>query len=69
MTSLVYITCIYIVKSNLSLGAQNLFGLAADEDPEVRKNVCRALVMLLEVRADQLIPHMNNIVEVFISVQ
>ncbi|XP_020891809.1 transportin-1 [Exaiptasia diaphana] len=43
---------------------ENLFGLAGDEDPEVRKNVCRALVMLLEVRADQLIPHMNNIVEV-----
>ncbi|KXJ19205.1 Transportin-1 [Exaiptasia diaphana] len=42
---------------------ENLFGLAGDEDPEVRKNVCRALVMLLEVRADQLIPHMNNIVE------
>ena len=32
----------------------------------MRKNVCRALVMLLEVRADQLIPHMNNIVEVII---
>ena len=43
---------------------QNLFALAADEDPEVRKNVCRALVMLLEVRSDQLVPHMNNIIEV-----
>ena len=29
---------------------QNLFFLASDEDPEVRKNVCRAIVMLLEVR-------------------
>ena len=28
---------------------QNLFFLANDEDPEVRKNVCRAIVMLLEV--------------------
>lgn len=46
---------------------QNLFALAGDEDPEVRKNVCRALVMLLEVRADQLIPHMNGIVEVSIT--
>lgn len=43
---------------------QSLFALAADEDPEVRKNVCRALVMLLEVRSDQLLPHMNNIIEV-----
>ena len=30
---------------------QNLFYLANDDDPEVRKNVCRAIVMLLEVRS------------------
>ena len=50
---------------------QNLFFLASDEDPEVRKNVCRALVMLVEVRMDRLIPHINNIVEVgiYYSVQ
>jgi len=35
-----------------------------DEDPEVRKNVCRALVMLLEVRIDRLIPHMHSIIQV-----
>ncbi|NWS23288.1 TNPO2 protein, partial [Pachyramphus minor] len=29
-------------------------------DPEVRKNVCRALVMLLEVRIDRLLPHMTQ---------
>ena len=28
----------------------NLFFLANDDDPEVRKNICRAIVMLLEVR-------------------
>jgi hypothetical protein len=38
--------------------------LAADEDSEVRKNVCRALVMLLEVRVDRLIPHMFSIIQV-----
>lgn len=43
---------------------QNLFALATDEEPEVRKNVCRALVMLLEVRMDRLLPHMISIVEV-----
>ena len=48
----------------LFLSLQNLFYLAADEDPEVRKNVCRALVMLVEVRMDRLIPHINNIIEV-----
>ena len=42
---------------------ENLFFLASDEDTEVRKNVCRALVMLVEVRMDRLIPQINNIVE------
>lgn len=43
---------------------ENLFHLSSDEDQEVRKNVCRGLVMLLEVRMDLLMPHMNNIIEV-----
>jgi hypothetical protein len=42
---------------------ENLFALAGDEEAEVRKNVCRALVMLLEARMDRLLPHMHNIVE------
>ncbi|KAB0399941.1 hypothetical protein E2I00_012617 [Balaenoptera physalus] len=42
---------------------ENLFALAGDEEPEVQKNVCQALVMLLEVRMDRLPPHMHNIVE------
>lgn len=42
---------------------ENLFHLSSDEDREVRKNVCRGLVMLLEVRMDRLMPHMNNIIE------
>ena len=41
---------------------QNLFCLSSDQDPEVRKNICRAIVMLLEVRMDRLIPQMNNII-------
>lgn len=46
------------------LRLQSLFALAGDEDSEVRKNVCRALVMLLEVRIDRLIPHMHSIIQV-----
>ena len=46
---------------------QSLFALAADEDSEVRKNVCRALVMLLEVRIDRLIPHMHSIIQVSVG--
>ncbi|XP_077285627.1 transportin 1 isoform X2 [Arctopsyche grandis] len=42
---------------------ENLFRLSTDEDGYVRKNVCRALVMLLEVRLDRLMPHMPNIIE------
>ncbi|KAJ6625440.1 Transportin-1 [Pseudolycoriella hygida] len=42
---------------------EKLFHLSTDEDHEVRKNVCRGLVMLLEVRMDRLIPHMNQIIE------
>jgi transportin-1 len=42
---------------------ENLFHLSSDEDREVRKNVCRGLVMLLEVCIDRLMPHMNNIIE------
>ena len=30
---------------------------------QVRKNVCRAIVMLLEVRIDRLVPQMNNIID------
>lgn len=42
---------------------ENLFHLSNDEDHEVRKNVCRGLVMLLEVRMDRLLPHMDQIIE------
>lgn len=48
----------------VSFRIQSLFALAGDEDSEVRKNVCRALVMLLEVRIDRLIPHMHSIIQV-----
>ncbi|NXG12433.1 TNPO1 protein, partial [Sakesphorus luctuosus] len=52
-----------VVHRAVTIFQQNLFALAGDEEPEVRKNVCRALVMLLEVRMDRLLPHMISIVE------
>ena len=42
---------------------QNLFVLADDNDLEVRKNVCKALVTLLDVKVDKLLPHMNAIIQ------
>ena len=45
----------------------NLFVLANDDDPEVRKNICRAIVMLLEDRMDRLVPHMNSIIDYMLA--
>lgn len=43
---------------------QGLFEASGDDNADVRKNVCRALVMLLDVRANDLLPHMQPIIEV-----
>ncbi|KAK6312270.1 hypothetical protein J4Q44_G00179340, partial [Coregonus suidteri] len=51
------------LMDNIDTFIESLFALATDEDSEVRKNVCRALVMLLEVRIDRLIPHMHSIIQ------
>lgn len=48
---------------NIDSFIDNLFNLANDEDTEVRKQVCRALVMLLEVRMDRLLPQIHQIIE------
>ena len=42
---------------------QGLFSASGDDSPEVRKNVCHALVQLVEVGAADLLPHMHSIVE------
>ena len=49
--------------SNIDKFLENLFQLANDTDVDVRKHVCRALVMLVEVRIERLIPHMQQIIE------
>ena len=49
--------------SHIELFIQSIFHLAGDEDTEVKKNICRALVMLLDVRLDRLFPHMVSIIE------
>ena len=53
---------------NIDAFIENIFHLANDEDPEVRKNICRAIVMLLEVRMDRLVPHMSNIIDYMLQV-
>ena len=37
--------------------------VATDPSEEVRKRVCQALVMLLDVQLEKLMPHMNNVVQ------
>ena len=51
------------LMSNIDRFLENLFQLANDTDSDVRKHVCRALVMLVEVRIERLIPHMQQIIE------
>lgn len=51
------------LMSNIDRFLENLFQLANDTDSDVRKHVCRALVMLVEVRIERLIPHMPQIIE------
>lgn len=51
------------LMSNIDKFLENLFQLANDTDTDVRKHVCRALVMLVEVRIERLIPHMQQIIE------
>ena len=46
------------------VNGQGLFTNANDDNVDVRKNVCRALVMMMEIRIEQLIPHIHAIVEV-----
>ena len=46
---------------------QNLFYLANDDDPEVRKNICRAIVMLLEVSVFYLLQSKGNIIPLKIN--
>ncbi|KAJ1985351.1 hypothetical protein H4R34_000005 [Dimargaris verticillata] len=41
---------------------QSLFKRATDDKPEVRKQVCQAMVMLLETCPDKLVPELDNIV-------
>ncbi|KAG6335827.1 hypothetical protein ID866_3263 [Astraeus odoratus] len=40
-----------------------LFKRASDEDPNVRRHVCQALVLLLAARPDKLMPEMANVAE------
>lgn len=41
----------------------NLFTLAGDADPEVRKNICTSFSLILETRPDKLMPHLDGVID------
>lgn len=53
-----------VLMNYVDIFIEGLFKLASDNDIQVRQNVCKAFVLLLEARMDQLIPHIHNIIEV-----
>lgn len=48
---------------------QHLFTLANDESPDVRRQVCRSFVSLVDRRPEKLIPHMGGLVDYTIRQQ
>ncbi|KAK2603790.1 hypothetical protein QQS21_003992 [Conoideocrella luteorostrata] len=48
---------------------QHLFVLSSDNHPDVRRQVCRAFVHLVETRPDKLQPHIDGLVDYIISQQ
>ena len=48
--------------TNLDAFIQTLFRLATDPSPDVRKNVCQALVQLVDVRPDKIAPSIKDVV-------
>ncbi|KAJ8121921.1 hypothetical protein ONZ43_g1750 [Nemania bipapillata] len=48
---------------------QNLFNLATDSSNEVRRQVCRAFVQLVETRPDKLQPHLSGLVDYILTQQ
>lgn len=62
------VNCFVLLKSeslnaNIDNYVSGLFNSATDNDPQVRQAVCNAIVMILEVRPDKLVPQLDAVVE------
>ncbi|CAK7241403.1 MAG: hypothetical protein STHCBS139747_002864 [Sporothrix thermara] len=55
--------------ANIDALLNQLFTLATDPTNDVRREVCRAFVLLVETRADKLTPHIAGLVDYIISQQ
>ena len=51
------------LMANMNVYLQCLYNRATDPSPEVRRHVCQALVMLLDIAPAQLMPQINSIIE------
>lgn len=49
--------------ANIDAFIASLFKRASDDDPQVRRHVCQALVLLLASRPEKLMPEMTNVAE------
>jgi HEAT repeat protein len=54
---------------NLDLLLAHLFQLANDSVPDVRRQVCRAFVLIIEIRADKIQPYIGGLVDYIIAQQ
>lgn len=57
------------VMENLDSLMQQLFALAGDTSEEVRKHVCRAFVHIADIAPQQIVPHMEGLVEYMVTQQ
>ncbi|KAI9735386.1 MAG: hypothetical protein M1818_006581 [Claussenomyces sp. TS43310] len=54
---------------NMDLLLAHLFQLANDPSPDVRRQVCRAFVQIVEIRPDKIQPHIGGLVDYIIAQQ
>lgn len=57
------------VLANLDLMLNHLFQLANDPSPDVRRQICRAFVLIVEIRPDKIQPHIAGLVDYIIAQQ
>jgi transportin-1 len=54
---------------NLDTLLVHLFQLASDPSPDVRRQICRAFVQIVEIRPDKIQPHIEGLVDYIITQQ
>ncbi|CAO3642168.1 unnamed protein product [Cunninghamella echinulata] len=52
--------------TNIDIYVQSLFARAEDPEPEIRQELCRSIIMILEARPNVLLPHMEPIIRYMI---